>query len=219
MKFYRLFLLAIVCVMAFIAGWTIRGNYLSAQDSDLNLNPIFKGESKNRFPILLNKQKELDSKQEGLKKEKTIHKNFLETKDSISNNDLSLKGFDELKLMIGKRNSKQMEKDKEMVDKQKEHDATNRKYLLSIPNNNLFFLKGEYSFLVNVFSEEEKALKYIKLLREKRPLWNFFLKLHRGGVKIYLGPFKTKQKANNFMRNISKRSLPFPNYFLEIQSL
>ena len=212
MKFYRLFLVAIICVMAFIAGWTIRGNYLPVQDSNLNSLNLRTRLSGKSFS-LLDTGNELD-----LKDKKVIHQN-LRTKDDVQNDRASLKTFHESQEIVKEKNSNQTEKEKEITRKQKKHDAANRKYLLNIPNNKLFLLKGRYSFLVNVFSDETKALKYVQSLRRQYPLWNFFIKIYGGGIKIYLGPFTTKQKADNFINTIPKEPLPFPNYFLEKQSL
>ncbi len=201
--------MAIICVMVFIAGWTMRGVYLPTQDSNLNLSPVFKKKSSDKTLDLLDvSHKVLNSEEK-----KVIHKN-LESQDDFQNNESSLKVLHESNIRM-----KKLEQDEEIVNKQKKHDAMNRKHLLSIPNNKTFILKGEYSFLVNVFSEEKKALAYIEKLRRKYPMWNFFLKFHKNGVKIYLGAFETKQKAKKFINTVSKKKLSFPNYFLEKQSL
>ena len=83
--------------------------------------------------------------------------------------------------------------------RQGKYDEQNREQLLQIlGNQKFFFLEGKFSFLMNVFSEEEEALDYAKEMKEKHPFWSFLIKAHKDHIRIYLGPFKTKEKALEF---------------------
>lgn len=102
---------------------------------------------------------------------------------------------------------------------QKEYDKKNRKQLMEISGNQKFFkINGNFSFLVNVFSEQTEALNYVKSMKEIYPSWSFLLKAHIDHIRIYLGPFQTKEKALEFQKIIPSPS-PFSQLFLEEVSL
>lgn len=81
-----------------------------------------------------------------------------------------------------------------------------------------FFIDGRYSLLINVLSAEKSARDYVKSLKSRFPLWNFFIKPDSPQLRIYLGPFKTKNEAIQFIEKFPTPS-PFPNYFLEEEGL
>ena len=116
--------------------------------------------------------------------------------------------------------SEQRKKQDETLQKlQKEYDKKNYKQFLTMPKNQIFFQKeGKYSFLVNVFSEKEKALDYMKGMKNKYPFWSFLIKAHPNHIRIYLGPFQSKQKALEF-KEILPFPFPFSQAFLEEVSL
>lgn len=141
------------------------------------------------------------------------------TKNQMKQENMFVKHEDIDKPLQEKLEEKTNKKKQELDQKNKEYNKVNRARLLSISKQQTdFVLNGEYSFLVNVFSGEKKALEYIEKLQNKYPLWNFFIKLHKGNIKIYLGPFTSREKALNFMR-LAPTPPPFPNYFLEQQAL
>ena len=106
------------------------------------------------------------------------------------------------------------EKQNKQEDKYKDR---NRKQFATA-DDTVFSARGAYSFLVNGFGTEDKALKYIKNLKKRFPSWSLLLKSETNLFKIYLGPFETKRKANQFINEL-EQPLPVPNYFLEEQSL
>lgn len=109
-------------------------------------------------------------------------------------------------------------KDKPPIEMPDIYKKQNLAQILKIKGN-VFYVKGKYSFLVNGFSREAVALKYVKTLKRRYPNWSIFIKRsQRGYLKIYLGPFETKEKATRFIKNFG-RPLPFPNYILENQGL
>ena len=95
-----------------------------------------------------------------------------------------------------------------------EYDRKNREQLSLIEKEQNFFkLDGKFSFLVNVFSEEEKAFKYINKMRRQYPLWSFLLKTdEEGHIHVYLGPFADKEIAFKFKKSLS---IPYPFSSLE----
>ncbi len=102
---------------------------------------------------------------------------------------------------------------------QEEYDKKNRAQLIKIAGNQKFFtIDGKFSFLIDVFSEQEKALDYIQEMKKFYPLWSFLIKAHSGHVRVYLGPFPSKQKALEFKKSIPEPS-PFSQIFLEEVSL
>lgn len=114
------------------------------------------------------------------------------------------------------------EKSQEMEDLKKlqlAYDEKNKEQLLQILKDQKFFsLEGKFSFLINVFSERDKALDYIKDMKDKYPLWSFLIKVHKDHVRIYLGPFQSRERALEFKAQIPPPS-PFSLDFLEEVSL
>ena len=93
----------------------------------------------------------------------------------------------------------------------------NKAHLLAIENQQKFFKSdGKYSFLVNVFSTQEEALKYFIDRKERYPLWNFLVKAYPDHIRIYLGPFPSKELAMEFKNNLSA---PYSLDYLEEVSL
>lgn len=102
---------------------------------------------------------------------------------------------------------------------QAKYDEKNREQLFQILEDQKFFImEGKFSFLANVFSDQEKALNYVKDMKEKYPLWSFLIKAHKDHTRIYLGPFESKEKALEFKKMIPSPS-PFSMDFLEEVSL
>ena len=100
---------------------------------------------------------------------------------------------------------------------QEEYDKKNHNQLSQIFKDQKFFtIDGQFSFLVKVFSDQEKALDYVQDMKKKHPLWSFLIKAHKDHIRIYLGPFPSKEKALEF-----KAAIPFPfsPVFLEEVSL
>ena len=105
------------------------------------------------------------------------------------------------------------------VKRKKKFDKLNRKAFSRIKNRqNVFNERGQFSFLINVFSKEDEAVEYVQKLRGRFPLWGFFLKPDRQNLRVYLGPFPTKDRAADFIKALPDPK-PFPNYFLEAEGL
>ncbi len=130
----------------------------------------------------------------------------------MDNGDSSLSG----------KASSETKKDEETLALQKlqeGYDKKNREQLVKIVGNQKFFtMDGKFSFLINVFFEQDKALDYVKDMKSKHPLWSFLIKGHRDHIRIYLGPFQTKEKALEFKEIIASPSL-FSQAYLEEVSL
>ena len=95
------------------------------------------------------------------------------------------------------------------------YDKKNREQLLTIEKEQKFFkTNGKFSFMVNIFSNQEKAFKYINQMKKQYPLWSFLLKAHNNHIRIYLGPFPSKDLAKEF-----KKSLPIPLPFSSLEFL
>lgn len=98
-------------------------------------------------------------------------------------------------------------------------DELNREAFNRIKNRqNVFNERGQVSFLINVFSKENEAMEYVQKLRGQFPLWGFFLKPDKQNLRVYLGPFLTKERAADFIKVLPDPK-PFPNYFLETEGL
>ena len=118
---------------------------------------------------------------------------------------------------------KELEEKSPLSDSEKKRkdkfDKLNQKAFSRIKNRqNVFNERGQFSFLINVFSKEEEAMEYVQKLRGRFPLWGFFLKPDRQNFRVYLGPFLTKARASDFI-NALPEPKPFPNYFLEAEGL
>ena len=93
----------------------------------------------------------------------------------------------------------------------------NKAHLLAIENQQKFFKSdGKYSFLVNVFSTHDLALKYYIQIKQRYPLWSFLVKAYPDHIRIYLGPFPSKELALEFKNNLS---VPYSLDYLEEVSL
>ena len=115
------------------------------------------------------------------------------------------------------------EKNKEIQLQLKEakakYDKRNREQLTAIlDSQNIFKMEGKFSFLVNVFSDEEEALSYVKKMKMDYPLWSFLIKVHSDHIRIYLGPIVSRSKALEFKKTIPQPE-PFSLDFLEEISL
>ena len=102
--------------------------------------------------------------------------------------------------------------------KEKYHSLNQQEFLKIKDRQSFFKSEGKYSFLINVFSTEKQTFEYIKNLKNRFPLWSFFIRSDRNHLRVYLGPFQTKKQALEFIKNIPSPS-PFPNYFLEEESI
>ena len=112
-------------------------------------------------------------------------------------------------------NQKDLLKPTELQIIQAEYDKKNREQLLKIKGQQkLFTSTGQFSFLVNVFSKPKEALQYNQTIKKQYPTWSFFLKAYSDHVRIYLGPFASKQKALEF-KNKLPQPPPFDMNFLE----
>ena len=93
----------------------------------------------------------------------------------------------------------------------------NKEQLLAIESQQKFFKSnGKYSFLVNVFSTQDEALEYFGKIKERYPLWSFLMKAYTDHIRIYLGPFASKELALEFKNNLS---VPYSLDYLEEVSL
>jgi len=98
-------------------------------------------------------------------------------------------------------------------EQEKKYNETNKEQLLAIEKQQDFFKStGKFSFLVNVFSKEEKAIEYIETMKKDYPFWSFLLKSHGDHIRIYLGPFVSREEALKFKKELS---FPYPFSSLE----
>ena len=105
--------------------------------------------------------------------------------------------------------------DSELQKIQADYDKKNREQLLLITEEQDFFkLNGKFSFMVNVFSDQEKTFKYINQLRKQYPMWSFLIKAHKDHIRVYLGPFPSRGLADEF-----KKKLPSPSPFSSLDFL
>lgn len=121
---------------------------------------------------------------------------------------------------LGSRPKKAEDREESVLKKlQKEYDKKNREQFAKIPKDQQFFLiNGKFSFLVNVFSEQKPALTYIQSIKEIYPMWSFFIKAYKDHIRVYLGPFASKEKAMEFKKS-APQPLSFTMDFLEEVSL
>ena len=92
---------------------------------------------------------------------------------------------------------------------QDEYDKKNKEHLLLIEKDQKFFkTTGKFSFMINVFSEQDKAFEFVKEMKQQYPMWSFLLKVHKDHIRVYLGPFPSKELANEFKKSIPQ-PLPF----------
>ncbi|MCZ0932178.1 MAG: SPOR domain-containing protein [Oligoflexia bacterium] len=103
----------------------------------------------------------------------------------------------------------------ELQEIQDGYDKKNREQLLLIKEEQKFFKpNGKFSFMVNVFSDQEKTFKYINQMKKQYPKWSFLIKAHKDHIRVYLGPFPSKQLAAEF-----KKTLPNPPPFSSLEFL
>ena len=81
-------------------------------------------------------------------------------------------------------------------------------------NQKFFKTNGKFSFMVNVFSDQDKAFNFIKEMKKQYPLWSFLLKIQKDHIRVYLGPFPSKELAEEF-----KKSIPHPTPFSSLEFL
>ena len=179
----------------------------------------------NKNSYIHKKKKEL-----GLKKPKFEIKTNKKTDSYLKNPPLSLKkdagksplkkeapAFNQDQLALKQKNpsTKSLKLSPFLQKIQKTYDKKNKEQLFSIANQQEFFKpSGNFSFLVNVFSKEEKAFEYIEKMKKEYPFWSFLLKSHGGHIRIYLGPFASKEEALKF-----KKELPLPYPFSSLEYL
>lgn len=215
--FYRSAFLFVICFAAFLAGWLMRGFYLSPVEGK---QPPPEGsalfdragredsfEPEEALPLEEAKEAEEKAAQ-------AIRPPLLPLAPPAAPKS------EEAERPAGLQPAPAAEdtdkKPKEGFEKQQEkYDKMNREQLQLISKDQRFFTpKGRYSFLINAFDDEEKALKYIQGLKKKFPLWSFLIKARPRSLKIYLGPFETEKTAAEFIKSIPEPA-PFPGYFLE----
>ena len=98
---------------------------------------------------------------------------------------------------------------------QDSYDKKNKEQLLLIEKNQKFFkTTGKFSFMINVFSKQDKAFEFIKEMKKQYPMWSFLLKIHKDHIRVYLGPFASKELAEEF-----KKSIPKPSPFSSLDFL
>ncbi|MCY4321328.1 MAG: SPOR domain-containing protein [Bdellovibrionaceae bacterium] len=99
---------------------------------------------------------------------------------------------------------------------QERYNKKNKEQLLAIEKEQKFFkTNGKFSFMINVFSDEKKAIQYINQMKGQYPLWSFLLKANKDHIRVYLGPFPSKKLAQEFKDSLSNPT-PFSSLeFLE----
>ena len=151
------------------------------------------------------------------------------TKDSIKikkTPSSSLSKWDNTK----RKKAKQMKEDLELIYEpinlttpinselekiQERYDKKNQEQLALIKEEQKYFKsEGKYSFMINIFSDQDKAFTYIKKMKKEYPMWSFLIKAHKDHVRVYLGPFPSKELAEEF-----KKSLPNPSPFPSLDFL
>ena len=197
--FYRSAFLFVICFAAFLAGWLMRGFYFEPAAVE-GQKPPFEGAGGAFSP----KSEEA---------EQAVSPPLPLAPPAAPKSDRAEKPPGPRPLPAGQDSGR---KPKEGFEKQREkYDKMNREQLGMIPKDQkLFAPKGPYSFLINAFDNEAKALKYIQGLKKRFPLWSFLIKARPRSLKIYLGPFETEKSATEFIQSIPEPA-PFPGYFLE----
>lgn len=149
----------------------------------------------------------------------------VEPKNKAKDDPLSSfkKAFKRLSLQEGKLQEEEegadiknpsLEEENLKVQKLKAKYDVKNKAQLSLVDTDFFKLNGKFSFLVNVFSAEDKAFSYVDRMKKDYPQWSFLLKAHKDHVRIYLGPFPSKAKALEF-----KKAIPNPHVFPSLDYL
>ena len=227
--FYRLAFIFFICLAAFFAGWIARGFYLprDLRQSGKAAEALSKAEietGQNGAPDLPEKPLPGGSSEESRRPAESKASGAEPSPAGGHPLFFGLRKPDSAESPSAGRPSKpaprRAEKKPEGFEaRQADYDAMNREQLLLISGEQrIFALRGQYSFLINAFSREEKALKYIKSLKERFPLWSFLIKAKKQKLKIYIGPFETEKSASEFIKALPDPS-PFPGYFLETMPL
>ena len=233
-KFLEIFVMFVVCLASFFAGWVMSLKYqqkLSSQRSAQLLsrpeNPPFPEPDISEKP--LNEPDPAETSLKNLPVPVGSPPIPLESVPSGGSAPTDVSEKPSQAEQPTEEPPKALPEQKEVVEppalseperkRREKFDKLNREAFKRIRNRqNVFNEKGQFSFLINVFSKEKEALEYIKNLRTQFPLWGFFFKPDRQNFRIYLGPFSTKDQAGDFIK-ILPDPKPFPNYFLETEGL
>ena len=232
-KILEIVFVFIICLASFFAGWVMSLKYqegLSWGKASLasSENPAFSKTSKENPPRLTLGETSLTnlppSDLSSLPSENPSHK--AETKEVKSLKSPPAGKLPEPAAVpeeqkeIEQREKKGKPSLSDLEKKRKDKfDKLNQKAFYRIKNRqNVFNERGQFSFLINVFSKEEEAMEYVQKLRGQFPLWGFFLKPDQQNLRVYLGPFLTKARAADFIKALPDPK-PFPNYFLETEGL
>ena len=223
-KIFEIIFMFVICLTSFIAGWVMSVRY----QKKISLERISSASSKNTDSV----------ESEVLRKEPnylTLGETSLVNLPSSDSPPPSLESVSETANVMGdvqgKKTPRQMISTKEqeeaedppLSDSEKKRkdkfDELNQKAFDRIKNRqNVFNERGQVSFLINVFSKENEAMEYVQKPRGQFPLWGFFLKPDKQNLRVYLGPFLTKERAADFIKVLPDPK-PFPNYFLETEGL
>ena len=224
MKFFLLFFMFFLGLSSFTAGWILRGQYRIAErenhkviderendtlhSQDTLMDKTIKRETVSEEKNILSKEEKLQNTKQTIFTEKTDKPPVTEnSKETSSENVLLKEKPQDTKQSV-------LEK-KDTSSREEKYLQFNKKEFAKIEDQQSFFSKkGQYSFLINVFSEEKSAFAYIEKLKKRFPVWNFFIRPDKVQLRVYLGPFETKKEALKFIEKIPAPS-PFPNYFLE----
>lgn len=233
-KFLEIFALFVVCVASFLAGWVMSLRYQQKLSGSHLTQPLSR--PNNQFlsePDHLKKILSGPDPAETSLKNLPMSVEFSPIPLDNSPNEVSVPADTSKEASSSgqpvKEPTKTLSEKKKVSEapflsesqrkKKEEVDKLNRDAFKRIKGRqNVFNEKGQFSFLINVFSQEKEALEYISNLRAQFPLWGFFLKPDRQNFRIYLGPFLTKDQAGDFIKVLPDPK-PFPNYFLETEGL
>lgn len=216
----------VLCFCAFILGWFLRG-YRVLQEVPTARKTFKIAPSPDPWPSqnLDSQKKAFEPYPEDRAAQPSKEPQIISQQESLEKKEKTQKTKPIVRVVIKDRESDlkvfhpQKSQPNETQEEQKEFDSLNRKnWSLLSQGQNLFSSKGSYSLLVNVFSDRTKALDYMGKMKKKYPLWNLFIKFYQNNYKIYIGPFKSKRRANKFAQDFLADS-SFPNYLLEKQSL
>ena len=223
-KIFEIIFMFVICLTSFIAGWVMSLRY----QKKISLEQISSASSKTLRSV----------ESEGLRKEPnhlTLEETSLinlpssdspsSSSESVSEAAEVIKNVQEKELPNQAISTKDQEEaeDPPLSDSEKKRrdkfDKLNREDFDRIKNRqNVFNERGRVSFLINVFSKEDEAMEYVQKLRGQFPLWGFFLKPDKQNLRVYLGPFLTKERAADFIKVLPDPK-PFPNYFMETEGL
>lgn len=63
-----------------------------------------------------------------------------------------------------------------------------------------------YGLLITVHDDKESATEKSTQLKLRFPQWQFFFKKSKSTYKVYIGPFRTKSSAKDFLKKLQKNS-------------